>query len=202
MAQILFSNNATTTLLGALDSEATTFTVAAGTGALFPEINKAKDEYFYCTLISQSGNFEIIKVTAKVEDRFTCVRGVEDTTPRNFTSGDIVELRLTAGGLNWLAGRVANVESQFGMNLDGDGFNFPDSFILSIVNHPKFAHSSTHVSGGKDAIDLTKLGAAKGDSQGNAINANQWNGSALFRSSSAPTSSVGKINDIWFQWIN
>lgn len=62
MAKVLFTNNATTTLLAPVNSEATTFSVAAGTGVLFPEANIGKEEHFYCTLISKSGNFEIVKL--------------------------------------------------------------------------------------------------------------------------------------------
>jgi hypothetical protein len=36
MAFLLFANNATTTLAGGIASNATSFNVAAGTGALFP----------------------------------------------------------------------------------------------------------------------------------------------------------------------
>lgn len=199
MAKILFTNNATTTLLGGVDLEATTFTVSPGTGVLFPDINVGKDEYFYCTLISKSGNFEIVKVTSKVDDRFTCVRGVENTEPRNFAQGDIVELRLTAGGLNWIADRLASIETEFGFT--EDGFNPSDQFVISIVNHPKFKHAPSHGTTGTDIVTPVSIGGANGDAEGNAINANQWNGSAQFRSSSAPTSSAGKVNDIWFQWI-
>lgn len=202
MAKILFSNNATTTLLGPLDNEATNFTVASGTGVLFPEINRLKDEHFYCTLISRSGNFEIVKVIARVEDRFTIVRGVENTEPRNFAGGDIVELRLTAGGLNWLADRMARMEQQFGFGEDGDSFSPSDTFVLSIVNHPKFAHAKYHATTGRDEVTTLSIGAADGDTSGNALNANNWGGGAVFRSSAAPTPAAGKVNDIWFQWIN
>lgn len=202
MAKILFSNNATTTLLSAVDSEATTFTVASGTGELFPVINRNKNEYFYCTLISQSGNFEIVKVTARADDRFTCVRGVENTEARNFAGGDIVELRLTAGGLNWLSDRMSALEQQFGFSEDGSTFTPSDTFVLSIVNHPKFVHASSHASTGRDKVTPLAIGAAKGDASGNALNANNWGGGAVFRSSSTPTDTAGKVNDIWFQWIN
>lgn len=199
MAKVLFTNNATTTLLAPVDSEATTFSVAAGTGVLFPEANIGKEEHFYCTLISKSGNFEIVKVTSRVEDRFTCVRGVEDTEPRSFSQGDIVELRLTAGGLNWIADRMAKIENQFGLN--DDGFTPSDQFVLSIVNHPRFKHASKHATSGTDYVTPVSIGGANGDARGNAINANQWNGSAQFRSSAAPSISAGKVNDVWFQWL-
>lgn len=199
MAKVLFTNNATTTLLAPVDSEATTFSVAAGTGVLFPEANIGKEEHFYCTLISKSGNFEIVKVTSRVEDRFTCVRGVEDTEPRSFSQGDIVELRLTAGGLNWIADRMAKIENQFGFN--DDGFTPSDKFVLSIVNHPRFKHARKHATSGTDHVTPVSIGGANGDARGNAINANQWNGSAQFRSSAAPSTSAGKVNDVWFQWL-
>ena len=201
MAVIRFSNNASTTLLSGINASATEFTVASGTGELFPSINPVKDESFICTIIDSTGKFEIVRVTARVGDRMTCVRGMENTSATSFAAGSIVELRLTADGLNWLSGRVGNIESTFGFSEDGTVFNPSSSLVSKIVAHTNFKHASKHATSGSDPITPVSIGAAKGDASGNAINSNKWGGSALFRSTSAPGASAGAVNDIWFQYF-
>lgn len=201
MAEILFTNNASTTLFSTIDEGSTEITVAPGTGALFPSIVPSKDEHFRVTIISTTGEFEIVKVIARVDDRFTIERAQEGTTAKSFEQNSVVELRLTAGGINWLSDRVAYIENAIGFDDSGQSFTPSDSFVLAIINHPKFKHASKHAKTGSDKITPVSLGAANGDSTGNAVNSNQWGGSAIFRSSSAPNSSAGKTNDLWFQWI-
>jgi hypothetical protein len=95
---IQFTNNAATTLLSGITSSATTLTVAAGTGTLFPALSGS--QFFYCTLINTAGTvLEIVKVTARTTDVFTIVRAQDNTTASAFIAGDKVELRLTAADL-------------------------------------------------------------------------------------------------------
>lgn len=95
---VLFANNATTTLASGITNVATSLTVAAGTGALFPTLSGSN--VFYATLVDASNNIEIVKVTARSSDTFTIVRAQESTTARAFSTGHKVELRLTAAGLD------------------------------------------------------------------------------------------------------
>lgn len=201
MATIRFTNNASTNLLSTIDAAATEFTVTPGTGSLFPTINPVNDEYFICTIIDPTGAFEIVKCTARVEDRFTCIRGTEGTSAKPFEQGSVVELRLTAEGINWIADRVGNIENIIGLESDGTSFNLTDNFVLKIVQHDKFKHKTTHSTSGTDAVTPVSIGAARGDASGNAINANKWGGSAIFRSTAAPSSSAGAVNDVWFQYF-
>ena len=91
----LFTNNAATTLASSILVGATSLTVAAGQGALFPTL--AGSAYFYCTLSNTAGTtIEIVKVTARSTDTFTIVRAQDNTTASAFSAGDKVELRLTA----------------------------------------------------------------------------------------------------------
>lgn len=100
MAQ-LFSNNGSTTTVGAITDTDTTILVAGGTGELFPLINNADpDEYSMCTLEDTGGNYEIVKATGRVGDNFTVERGAEGTLARAFGSGTRFELRMTAGSLD------------------------------------------------------------------------------------------------------
>ena len=94
----LFTNNASTTLASNVLIGATSLTVATGYGSLFPTLTGS--EYFNCTLTNAAATIvEIVKVTARVSDTFTIVRGQEGTSAQAWTTGDKVELRLTAGSL-------------------------------------------------------------------------------------------------------
>jgi hypothetical protein len=94
----LFTNNASTTLASNVLIGATSLTVAAGTGSLFPAL--AGSQYFYCTLTNAAATIvEIVKVTARSSDTFTIVRGQDNTSAQAWTAGDKVELRLTAADL-------------------------------------------------------------------------------------------------------
>jgi hypothetical protein len=99
---ILFTNNAATNLASSITSIATSLTVTASTGALFP--NPTGGDYFLLTLIGISGSpIEIVKVTARSTDTMTIVRAQEGTTASAFTGGDQAQLRITAGTMNGAA---------------------------------------------------------------------------------------------------
>ena len=94
-----FTNNAASTLASSILIGATSLTVATGTGALFPTLTGSN--FFYCTLQNTAGTtIEIVKVTARSTDTFTIVRAQEGTSASAFSTGDKVELRLTAGEIN------------------------------------------------------------------------------------------------------
>ena len=97
MAVFLFANNAKTTLAGPIASGATSLTLAAGTGTLFP--NPTTGQQFAMTLTSQSSatQREIVYCTARSGDICTVVRGQEGTTPLAFIAGDFADNYLTAG---------------------------------------------------------------------------------------------------------
>ena len=94
----LFTNNASTTLASNVLVGATSLTVATGYGSLFPAL--AGSQYFFCTLTNAAATIvEIVKVTARVSDTFTIVRGQDNTSAQAWSAGDKVELRLTAADL-------------------------------------------------------------------------------------------------------
>lgn len=98
---ILFTNNAASTLASGISDTATSLTVSAGQGGLFP--SPTGSDYFLCTL--QSGTsfpIEIVKVTSRSSDTFTIVRAQEGTTAQTWSTGAKVELRITAGEMNAL----------------------------------------------------------------------------------------------------
>lgn len=98
MALQLFTNNAASTLASGITSGATSLTVQAGDGALFP--NPSGSDFFLAYLENPSASKrEIVKCTSRSGDVLTIVRAQEGTTAQAFDSGDKVELRLTKGTL-------------------------------------------------------------------------------------------------------
>ena len=97
---IKLSNNASSRLAANLANSDTTIVLAAGGGAAFPAL--AAGDWFPATLVKMTGEFEIVKVTARSTDVLTVQRGQENTTATIFQSGDRIELRLTAGALQAL----------------------------------------------------------------------------------------------------
>ena len=87
-------NNATTTVPSALSSTGTTITVAAGTGSKFPILGVG--DFFYSTISDVAGNLEIVKVTARIDDVMTVIRGQEDTIAIPFPANSRFENRITA----------------------------------------------------------------------------------------------------------
>ena len=101
MTGLAFKNNAKTTLSSGVNNSTTTIPVTEG--SVFPVIDAtdpATDVFFFVTLDDDTNN-EIVKVTASTgssgNQNLTVVRAQEGTTARAFSSGDKVELRLTAG---------------------------------------------------------------------------------------------------------
>lgn len=91
---VLLVNNSATTLAVELTTTANALTVAAGTGAKFP--SPASGDYFYLTLLSTTGEVEIVKVTARINDVMTIVRGQDNTTAKQFPVNSRVEARVNA----------------------------------------------------------------------------------------------------------
>ena len=112
MGRPLYTNNAATYLAFGITNTATTMQVSANAGNLFP--NPTSGDYFYVSLISLSGPIiEIVKCTARSGDIFTIERGQEGTTPLYWNMGDNVQLRITAAGMNYIAGAaVQSTEEQ------------------------------------------------------------------------------------------
>lgn len=97
MATILFQNNASTTLAGAISPTDTALNVAAGTGADFPA--PGANEYFVLTLEDALTGLEneILHVTNVTGDTFTIVRAQEGTAAQSWSPGDPAANLLTAG---------------------------------------------------------------------------------------------------------
>jgi hypothetical protein len=92
------TNNAFATVPAAVTSIQTSLTVTTGQGARFPSLGGS--DYFYATLVDVSGNYEIVKVTARTDDVMTIVRGQESTLAIPFPANSRLELRVTAENID------------------------------------------------------------------------------------------------------
>ena len=111
MGRPLYTNNAATYLAFGITNTATTMQVSANAGSLFP--SPTGGDYFYVSLISLSGPIiEIVKCTARSGDIFTIERGQEGTSPLYWNMGDNVQLRITAAGMNYIAGAAVQSTEQ------------------------------------------------------------------------------------------
>lgn len=95
---VLYTNNAASTLATGITNVATSLSVAAGAGALFP--SPSGGDVFYATLADSAGNIEIVRVTARSTDTLTIVRAQDGTAARAWLAGDAVELRVTRAMLD------------------------------------------------------------------------------------------------------
>jgi len=92
------TNNAISLVPNALASTATTITLTSGDGSKFPALGV--DDFFFLTLIDVAGNFEIVKVTTRVDDTLTVTRGQEGTLAIPFPANSRAELRVTAASVS------------------------------------------------------------------------------------------------------
>jgi microcystin-dependent protein len=97
----LYANNARSTLATGITNLSTSITLASGEGALFP--SPATNQYFLITLETGSTR-EIIKISSRSGDVLTVAggvagRGQEGTTANSWSSGSLVEMRITKNTL-------------------------------------------------------------------------------------------------------
>lgn len=97
MAQLIFKNNAQSTISGSISPTATTVNVAGGTGILFAQ--PAAGQYWVGTFIDAATGLrnEIVHVTQMVGDTATIVRGQEGTAPQAWEANDSFSELWTAG---------------------------------------------------------------------------------------------------------
>jgi hypothetical protein len=91
---VQLKNNAVGFLASAISNSDISATLTSGSGATFPAAGGS--DYFYATISTTAGGYEIVKVTNKSGDVFTIVRAQEGTSASSFAAGSRVELRVTA----------------------------------------------------------------------------------------------------------
>jgi hypothetical protein len=94
---LLFANNASTTVAGAISSSATSVNLASGSGALFP--SPSAGQAFVGSFFDAATGLitEIVLATARSTDTLTIVRAQENTTAQAWNPGDIFINEWTAG---------------------------------------------------------------------------------------------------------
>lgn len=97
MATFLFANDASSTLASPISSTATSVTLAAGTGALFP--SPSAGQQFSLTFNDAATGLltEIVYCTARSTDTLTIVRAQESTVAQSWLAGDLAANLWTAG---------------------------------------------------------------------------------------------------------
>lgn len=98
MADVIFSNNASSLLAASIGTGDLFVQVAAGFGTNYP--SPSGNQFFYVTLEDDAGNIEIMRCTNRSTDLLTVVRGQDGTVAQSFTlTVTRVELRTTAAVL-------------------------------------------------------------------------------------------------------
>ena len=95
------TNNARSILAVSISDSETVIRVKVGHGVKFPVLNNTGD-WFPLALEDDSGNIEYLRATAREGDSITVQRGAEGSQRREFSAGDLCELRLTAGAMDEL----------------------------------------------------------------------------------------------------
>lgn len=106
-SKLLFANNASSTLAGAITSSAISCNVASGGGAKFPD--PGLNEFFVMTFTDNATGLlnEIVWVTAVTGDTFTLIRAQEGTDALNWLAGDACAQLWTAGQAGAMVQQVA-----------------------------------------------------------------------------------------------
>jgi len=149
MGRPLYTNNAATYLAFGITNTDTTMQVSANAGSLFP--NPTGGDYFYVSLISLSGPIiEIVKCTARSGDVFTIERGQEGTTPLYWNTGDNVQLRITAAGMNFAVNSGIIFNQEYQTAIQGQ-----TAFTLNTFTYPMGTNNLfVFVNGSKQIIGL------------------------------------------------
>jgi len=144
---IIFSNNANSTLAGAITNVATTANLAPGSGILFP--NPSSGQYFVMTFIDAATRLlnEIVHVTAISGDTVTLIRGQEGTTPLSWNAGDFAIHQLTAGQMAAFLQSVAGPGSTRIVTVSGVFTMSSTDYAIGLNRTTSIAASSTTLPG-------------------------------------------------------
>lgn len=94
------ANNAVSALATNISASATQFTIKSGDEVRFPTL--APGEWFPLTLVDAANNTEIVRCTGRSGVTMTVARAQEGTSARIFNADTRVELRLTAGTIEYI----------------------------------------------------------------------------------------------------
>ena len=182
---IQFSNNAQTTLAGAITNTALTVALSPGSGALFPALSAGQTSNLTFVDAATGLINEIVKCTAISGDTLTIVRAQDGTTAKSWLAGDFCALQVTAGDLNSFA-QISDLQSnRFLFSQDTGTAN---SYIvahtppiLSAVDGMQISFNVGHSNTGASTLTIDGLVSAPILGMGNAA----LQGSELFAGGNA-----------------
>lgn len=194
---IKLTNNAFGTLASGINSSATSITLTTGQGARFPTLSAG--DYFYATLVDTSNNLEIVKCTARSTDVLTVTRAQENTTARSYSTGDRIEIRLTAQTFVDAAGVTSSdITTALGYtpaNKAGDTFTGAVAVPSINVNSSTAPWAATlfpHIIKGLGDGGFRALGVV-----GNSNSSSSW-----FGSTTTPHFAIDTANSEVAFWLN
>lgn len=156
---VKFANNAVSTLASGISNSATSITVASGNGALFPSLTGS--EYFYATLIDASNNLEIVKCTARSSDVLTVTRAQESTSARAFSTGDRIELRITAQSIVDATTSIPNSSlANSAITLNGSSVSLGGSATISAGTDWQAVKTSAYTASAGEGVFANTTGGA------------------------------------------
>ena len=120
MSNLVYTNNAQSTLVADLSSIDQVLSLQPGDGALFPDITPDDDSWFPLTLINpDDSTYEIVRATARDGDEITIIRAQENTpTAQSFTQGSVVSLRMSSAAFDEFAkSGTETLNIELGLNL-------------------------------------------------------------------------------------
>lgn len=145
--KLKLTNNADTTLAGALTAAATTVLLAPGAGAKFPSL--VDGDFFPLTLIKTVNGVatrEIVHVTASNVDSLTVLRAQEGTVASTFSAGDYAGCHPTAA---CFAGKADLDGAKFNGDLDLSDKKLTQAVLTDCAD-------AFYDNGSGNTIDLTK----------------------------------------------
>ena len=173
---LLFANNAQTTIAGSISPSSVVVNLSSGTGALFPNPNPANNEYFVSTFTDAATGVlrEIVWCTARTGDSLTIVRAREGTAAQAWAANDLfAEL--------WTAGQAADLvqipAAQSGIWNFAEDIGATNAYQCALTPSVPTAPTSGFVV--RLRADNTNTGASTLDAGFGAVSIRRRDGSAL-----------------------
>lgn len=187
-----FKNNATAILAASVSSSTTNVVLTTGQGQRFPALSAG--QYFYGTLFDANGNYEIVKVTARVSDSLTVVRAQDGTIALAFNAGDGFALRPVAAALNNFS------------QLDADNaFTGNNSFAGTTTLTDALVGTTATFSGAISSVSPTFSGTPTTPTASPGTNTTQIASTAFVLANGVPTGAImmwsGSIASIPSGWL-
>lgn len=167
MSILLFANNASTTLASPITNTATSCSLAAGTGSLFPVVTAGT--YFELTFQDAATGLvnEIAYVTARTGDVCTITRGQEGTTAVAWLAGDLAQNFWTAGSARamiqvaQLQVQATNIANDTGSTNNVVVSYTPAPVSLASIHGSPMRVAIAHANTGAMTININGLGATQ-----------------------------------------